>query len=201
MPLTVPSMTRTSNHHSARGDPAAEADEEQVVEIVEPPLVERARCTAARSRLRQRARPASASRWRTRRSRTEPDAAGPTPSAATATLTRISSCRRCRRTGTSVARCMPRIASGAGEDRLQPAGGSGRRRTAGRERCRGRSTGSASRISGTVIVRGDSWIVGLDLRIDVALAVERLAHQPEHVEGGHHGDDDADHPDRPGSRS
>ena len=37
--------------------------------------------------------------------------------------------------------------------------------------------------------------LGLDLRVDVALAVEGLAHQPEHVEAGHHRDDDADRPD------
>ena len=50
-------------------------------------------------------------------------------------------------------------------------------------------------MSGTVIDRGDSWILRLDVRIDVALAVERLAHEPEHVEAGQHRDDDADEPD------
>ena len=61
--------------------------------------------------------------------------------------------------------------------------------------------GMASRMSGTVIVRGDSWILSTTCGIDVALAVERLAHQPEHVEAGHHGDDDADDPDDHRSRS
>ena len=42
MPLTAPSMTWTSNHQSAARDQAADADEEQVVEVVEVPLVERA---------------------------------------------------------------------------------------------------------------------------------------------------------------
>ena len=39
--------------------------------------------------------------------------------------------------------------------------------------------------------------VRLDVRIDPALAPERQAHQPEHVEGRHQGDD---HPDRPDPR-
>ena len=53
----------------------------------------------------------------------------------------------------------------------------------------------ASRTSGSVIVHGDSWILVPTCRVDAALPVERLAHQPEHVEGGHAGDEDADRPD------
>ena len=48
MPLTMPSMTRTSNHMTRVGDGPAEAEEDEVVEVVEPPLVERRACTAKR---------------------------------------------------------------------------------------------------------------------------------------------------------
>ena len=41
MPLTVPSMTFRSNHQRRVREPAADHDEQQVVEVVEPPLVER----------------------------------------------------------------------------------------------------------------------------------------------------------------
>ena len=38
VPLTMPSMTRTSNHMTRVGDGPAEAVEDEVVEVVEPPL-------------------------------------------------------------------------------------------------------------------------------------------------------------------
>ena len=50
--------------------------------------------------------------------------------------------------------------------------------------------GIASRTSGMVIQRDDSWILRLDSRVDVTRAIERLAHQPEHVEGGQEGDEE-----------
>ena len=52
MPFTAPSMTCTSNHAGAVGDDAAEAHEQQVVEVVEVPLVERAAVQAAARRWR-----------------------------------------------------------------------------------------------------------------------------------------------------
>ena len=52
--------------------------------------------------------------------------------------------------------------------------------------------GIASSQSGTSSTGGDSWMCGSTLRVDAALAPERQPDQPEHVERGHDGDDDAD---------
>ena len=55
-----------------------------------------------------------------------------------------------------------------------------------------KTDGIASSKSGTVITARRLVDLRLDVRVDPALAPERQAHEPEHVERGHAGHDDAD---------
>ena len=58
-----------------------------------------------------------------------------------------------------------------------------------------RIVGIASRISGTVIQRPDSWISGSTAGSTRLSPQKVRPDQPEHVEGGHPGDQEADRPD------
>ena len=58
-----------------------------------------------------------------------------------------------------------------------------------------KTDGIASRMSGMVITGGDSWIFVPDLLRAAERAPEGQAHQPEHVERGQAGHDEADRPD------
>ena len=105
----------------------------------------------------------------------------------------------------------PRSSSAVLEDRVQPAGeqalalaspNSGPSGGPGHVRTTPSTTdGIARSHSGTVMTGGDSWIFGSTVLVDPALAPERQADQPEHVERGHDRDDDRRSPRPTGSRA
>ena len=64
-----------------------------------------------------------------------------------------------------------------------------------RGRCPGRPTGSPAGSAGWSSTGGDSWILSQTSFGPRNVAPERQAHQPEHVERGQAGDDEADRPD------
>ena len=101
--------------------------------------------------------------------------------------------RRCRTAGTP-RRGAPEDLLGLREHRLQPLREAVPRAEAARPAgaMPRKTDGIASRISGTVIGQRRLVDLRLHVRVHAGLAVERLAHQPPHVERGHAGDDEAD---------
>ena len=202
IPLTVPSTTTRSNHQNAGRDAPADADEQQVVQVVEPPLVER-------RAVEEPGRPRRGQVADQLAARPEPDAeqldaeeapGGDDPDGGEADAgdhQRAVDAEQLVR-GLVVARASSSASwnTGSSQPWSRPL-----LRAGSRSRGRAAIEGMASRISGIVIDRRRLVDPRLHVRIDAALAPEREAHQPEHVERGHAGDEQADRPDPRGTRS
>ena len=172
----------------AVGDHAAEAHEQQVVEVVEPPLVERAEVEAGHTRreLTYLLQVGLAS---------EEAEQAPAEDHADGRHSHADEDEHAVDAEDGVRLVLdPQGLEGGVEDRLQPLADG--RVTEGQAEDGTRDDGQAGQQDER---HGHAPRRLVDLRlhggVDVALAVERLAHQPEHVEGGHERDHDTDEPD------
>ena len=153
MPFTVPSTIVAVEPPQGRGDPPADADEQQVVELVEPPLVERRavqepRRRGWRSTMRVDAPPAGRGARKTPNSQMPSDEAEGGRGDADEDQDAVDAEQLRTRAGVAVAGS----SSDSREHRLQPAARavpSAAERQAARQRCRGATDGIASRISGS----------------------------------------------------
>ena len=202
MPLTVPSTTSRSNHHRASAIRPPMTMNSRWLRSSNHHLLSDARYRNGTRAVSSRTRSGSGRQLAGRRARRRTGATRRRRRRPRRRRWRGSARRRCRTAGTRP-RAWPSSCLGLLEDRLAASRLDPAARPSGRpEAAMPRKTdGIASRMSGIVMTARRLVDLVPDRLRPAELAPEREAHQPEHVERGHAGDDEADRPDPAGSRA